>query len=70
MGLKWLKGRFVIWPQGIILWPMIFILYVPDLQIPSIHPQLVPKLQVLHLPNVQWVRDLNRSLTTHGPRVI
>ena len=29
-------------PQGF-LWPMIFILYVPDLQITSIHPQLEKK---------------------------
>ena len=52
MGLKWLKGSFVILPQRSILRQTIFNLYVTDLQINSIHPLLVPKMQFLHLSTV------------------
>lgn len=52
-GLKWLKGSFVILPQRSILRQTIFNLYVTDLQITSIHPLLVPKMQFIHLSTVQ-----------------
>ena len=59
--LKWLKGRFVILPQRSTLRQTIFNLYVTDLQITSIHPQLVTKMQCL----VKGKKPLQKPCTIH-----
>ena len=68
-GLGWVSNGLsdVICPQGSIVGPMVFNLYVPDLQITSHANHIyITHCVVKELDSSTRARDLNRSLTKHG----